>query len=238
MKQLKQWSYSGLKTFEACPQHAYLRKHGSVREESGPAAERGTEIHQIAEDYVAGKLDETPPPQLEKFSREFRELRERFSAGDVILEERWGFTHEFNPCTWEDRDVLWLRSALDVFVRENKTDALVIDHKTGQRFGNELAHSTQLQLYTICAFEKFLELEHITAQCWYLDKGGKLEKSYTRAEAAIFTPRWVNRALKMTTATEFPTRASAYNCKWCHFKDNICPAYNGENNTTLVVSER
>ena len=49
------WSYSGLKVFETCPYRTYISKVKKVYEEAGPAAERGSRIHQLAEDYVQTK---------------------------------------------------------------------------------------------------------------------------------------------------------------------------------------
>ena len=42
------WSYSTLKTFEECPYRTYISKVRKIREPSGPAAERGSKIHQEA----------------------------------------------------------------------------------------------------------------------------------------------------------------------------------------------
>ena len=54
------WSYSALKVFEECPYRTYISRVKKIPEPSSPAADRGTEIHQQAEDYVSGKLGEMP----------------------------------------------------------------------------------------------------------------------------------------------------------------------------------
>ena len=43
------WSYSALKTFESCAYRTYISKVKRVQEDYGPAAERGTRIHDQAE---------------------------------------------------------------------------------------------------------------------------------------------------------------------------------------------
>ena len=68
------WSYSALKVFEECPYRAYIQRVKKVQEPSSPAADRGTHIHQEAEDYVKGELGELPD-SLKKFEDEFDELR-------------------------------------------------------------------------------------------------------------------------------------------------------------------
>ena len=64
------WSYSALKTYEACPYKTYIAKVKRVREDFGPAAERGTRIHDEAEQYVRHELGELPE-SLRKFLTNF-----------------------------------------------------------------------------------------------------------------------------------------------------------------------
>ena len=64
------WSYSALKTFEACAYRSYISKVKRIQEDFGPAAARGTAIHEQAEDYVQGKLPELPDT-LKKFTSQF-----------------------------------------------------------------------------------------------------------------------------------------------------------------------
>ena len=49
---LRAWSYSALKVYEECPYRSYIQKVKKIQEPSGPAAERGTMIHQEAEDGI------------------------------------------------------------------------------------------------------------------------------------------------------------------------------------------
>ena len=67
---IRAWSYSALKVFEECRYRSYIQKVKYIPEPSGPAAERGSVIHQEAEDFVAGKLDSFPT-SLKKFESEF-----------------------------------------------------------------------------------------------------------------------------------------------------------------------
>ena len=43
------WSHSTLKTFETCAYRSYIAKVRRIQEDYGPAAKRGSEIHQKAE---------------------------------------------------------------------------------------------------------------------------------------------------------------------------------------------
>ena len=113
------WSYSTLKTFETCAYRSYIAKVKKVKEDFGPAAARGTEIHQQAEDYVSGKLGELPDT-LKKFTSQFKQLREMYVDAKVELEGDWGFTRAWQTTGWLAPDT-WGRIKLDAFVHESET---------------------------------------------------------------------------------------------------------------------
>ena len=69
------WSYSTLKTFEQCAYRSYIAKVKKIQEDYGPAAARGTVIHDEAERYVNGQVGALPH-SLRKNAKEFRQLRE------------------------------------------------------------------------------------------------------------------------------------------------------------------
>jgi CRISPR/Cas system-associated exonuclease Cas4 (RecB family) len=215
------WSHSALKTYETCAYRSYISKVKKVQEDFGPAAARGTEIHQQAEDYVNGQLGELPDT-LKKFQSQFKYLREQFAEANVELEGEWGFTIDWEPCGWMAPEV-WGRVKLDAIMHESETSARVIDYKTGKRFGNEISHSQQALTYAIGSFMRYPELELAKTELWYLDLGELSEQIYTRDQAMAFLPNLQERAIEMTTATKFPPNPSTYNCKWCSFKNGEYP---------------
>jgi len=209
------WSYSTLKTFEQCNYRSYIAKVKKIQEDYGPAAARGTVIHDEAEQYVIGQLGELPD-SLRKFEKQFKELRELYAEAKVETEGEWGFTRAWEATGWLAPDT-WGRIKLDAFVHESETSARVIDYKTGKAYGNEISHSQQALIYAIGSFFRFPELEIAKTEIWYLDHGTTLEQVYTRDEAMIFMPKLHDRAVTMTTATKFPPNPSNYNCKWCSY---------------------
>lgn len=215
------WSHSTLKTYESCPYRIYISKVKKVTEDFGPAAKRGTEIHEQAEHYVKGELGELPDT-LRKFKNEFEELNSLYADSKVELEGEWGFTIDWEACGWMDPKV-WARVKLDAIVHEDESSARVIDYKTGKKFGNEITHSQQGVTYAIATFFRFPLLESINTEFWYLDHGETLEQTYTRDEAMVFMPKLQQRAIEMTTATKFPPNPSNYNCKWCSYKNGEFP---------------
>lgn len=215
------WSHSALKTYETCAYRSYISKVKKVQEDFGPAAQRGTDIHEQAELYVNGELGEMPDT-LKKFQPQFEELRELFIDAKVELEGEWGFTIEWEPCGWMAPDV-WGRVKLDAMVHETETSARVIDYKTGKRFGNEISHSQQALTYAIGSFMRYPDLEIAKTELWYLDHGETSEQVYTRDQALAFMPNLQQRAIDMTTATKFPPNPSKDNCRWCSFKNGEYP---------------
>ena len=135
------WSYSTLKTFEECPYRTYISKVRKIREPSGPAAERGSKIHQEAEDFVKDKLKEFPGSLL-KFEKDFHQLKNLYVNQKVELEGEWAFTIDWEKTKWMD-STCWARVKLDAYIQEDETSARVIDYKTGRKIGNEIPHSQQ-----------------------------------------------------------------------------------------------
>lgn len=214
---IRAWSYSSLKTFEQCPYRVYIQKVKKISEDSGPAAERGTQIHQQAEDYVNGTLGEFPDT-LAKFKTQFEELRELFIEAKVELEGEWGFTLDWEPTGWLVGDT-WARIKLDALVNEDETSARVIDYKTGKKWGNEIPHGQQALLYAIATFLRYPHLEHARTELWYLDKGETTIKDFSRSDALAFLPGIYKRAITMTTAKDFPPKPSESACRWCSYKN-------------------
>lgn len=163
------------------------------------------------------------PDTLNKFTTQFEHLRNLYVDGKVELEGEWGFTIEWEKCHWMAKDV-WARIKLDAIVHENDTSARVIDYKTGKQFGNEIAHGQQALTYAIGSFLRYPALQHVQTELWYLDHGTTTEQSYTRDQALMFLPKLHERAMVMTTATDFPPNPSQHNCKWCSYKNGEHPA--------------
>lgn len=226
---LKSWSYSRLNDFEQCPYRAKLKYIDRIPEperqlppgKTEHANDRGSRIHSECELYIKGELP-TPPKEALIYAAELLSLRTKFKEGIVELEGEWGFTHNWEFC---DYATAWLRLKCDVVVHLTSTHILVIDFKTGRKFGNEIKHGEQLQLYALCAALKYPTAEIIDVELWYFDQ--KDGENYTHDSKPA--KKWLyhlkpfnNRGIKLTNATEFPANPNAISCKWCTYKENIC----------------
>ncbi|APB80179.1 RecB family exonuclease [Pasteurella multocida] len=219
---IKTWSFSSLSTYEECPRRLAFRRIDKIEEPSSEAMSRGSEIHDLAERFVRGQEGDEVPPALMKFEKGFLTLKKAFEDGIVFCEDEWSFDKDWSESEWLGPKC-WHMAKLDCFVKNDDGSALIIDYKTGRKFGNELKHGEQGLVYAIAAFMRYPELDFIKVEFWYLDKGEKLTRQYTRQQALIFHPQLHQRAKEMTTATEFPARPSLNACRFCFYgKEGHC----------------
>lgn len=230
-KTIPAWSFSRLVKFEECPYSVFLSavkkepRRVPDDDEKETAGDRGTRIHQEAEDFVNGTID-TLPTNLKKLRTDFEYLKTMYAEGKVELEEDWGFDIDWKTCGYYDKEI-WLRVKCDVIVHHDKTQATVIDHKTGKSFGNEVKHMQQGQLYMVAAFMKYPDLESIDVEIYYIDEGKVKKKSYTRAKMVRHLKQFTERGRKVTTCIDFRAKPNIHTCRFCDFGPNkgtgACP---------------
>ena len=220
MSKIRSWSYSRLLDFEACPLMAKLKIIDKIPEPERPlppgktehANDRGTRVHNECELYVRG---EGPLPQEARyFEDEFKSLAAKFKKGMVSLEGEWGFDKNWQSVDWK---LAWLRVKLDANIHLSNTHAAVVDYKTGRKFGNEVKHGEQLQMYALAVFLRYPQVEHVTAELWYLDVNDLTRLDVTRPIGLRQLKPFDKRGRKMTEATEFPANPNAHSCRYCPY---------------------
>lgn len=217
------WSFSRIQDFEQCKRRAKLKYLDKIPEPERPlppgktehANDRGTRIHDAGERFARGGIELIP--ELQKFRPEFERLKALYAAGKVSLEGEWAMDRSWEPVAWASSDA-WLRLKLDALVFLSPTEAVAIDYKTGKRFGNEVKHNEQLQLYQLVTFLRYPKLETIHVELWYLDVDELVTVTYTRNQGLRFRRSFENRGDAMTTCTEFPPNPNIFSCKWCPYK--------------------
>lgn len=223
---IKSWSFSRLKDYERCPYMLWLKagERRSLEHVDTTAADRGTQIHTECENFVLGEGDFTK--NMAKFAEYFQDVKLEYEAGDVTVEEDWAFTTDWQITGWWDDDAS-CRMKLDNFRIRARNDegepvaGIPTDYKTGKKFGNEISHNQQGQLYAIGAFMRYPTLEIADVEFLYLDHGLKSKpKQYTREKAMKFLPSWQARAQRLLDDREFRPKANKINCKWCPFSPN------------------
>lgn len=216
---IRTWSFSTLKDFESCRYRVFLAKIIKLpRDEPGPALLRGTRVHDELEKFVTGEQAELPA-EAHRFEVNLNHLRDLYNTGVVEIEEDWGFTKEWESCSWKAPD-LWAKMKLDAIHHDGEHSCVVIDYKTGKKVGNELKHMDQGIVYAIGAMMKYPKKHFFQVEFWYIDDGGKLIKKFTRTDLMMILPRLEERAYSLTTASTFPPVPSRHNCRWCPYARN------------------
>lgn len=220
MSKIRSWSYSRLLDFEACPLMAKFKILDRIPEPERPlppgktehANDRGSRIHNECELYVRG---EGPLPQEARyFEDEFKSLAAKYKKGMVSLEGEWGFDKNWQTCDWK---LAWLRLKLDACAHLNASHVAVIDYKTGKKFGNEIKHGEQLQLYALSVFLRYPQAEHVTAELWYLDVNDLTRLDVARPIGLRQLKPFDKRGRKMTEAENFPANPNMHSCKYCPY---------------------
>jgi hypothetical protein len=214
------WSFSKIGDFEKCKKYFWLKHEKKIPEPERPlrpgqtehANDRGSRVHDNCEQYVRGDIDNLAPEAEKHFGCQIDLLRVLHEFGHVELEGEWGMDEDWEIADW---DTAWLRLKLDVLVHVSYTDAIVIDYKTGKKFGNEVKHAQQLQLYALVAFLRYPELETVDAQLWYLDVNETTSQRFTRSQALRFMKSFEKRGSDIVGCTSWPANPNKFSCQWC-----------------------
>lgn len=210
---IKSWSFSRLTVFEECAYRAKLQWIDKVPDlQPKTAADRGTAIHQEAEDYVTGKAAATH--NLRHFISDLAALAVHFKAGRVVCEEEWAFDREWGVAEWAAG---WLRLKCDAVCHLTPTHAIVIDYKTGKRFGNEVKHARQLQLYAVCSLLRYPELEQVTCELWYFDQDELASFTMHRRQLKKYLSLFDRNGRAVTEERTFKPSANIFSCKYCPY---------------------
>jgi len=227
MKTISAASYSRLNVFAQCKYRvklAYLDKIPEPDRGAPPNGkewpnDRGSRIHNEAEHYVKGNLDHVPT-ECKKFTHELNKLRSLYQAGKVTTEQTWYFDNNWAPIDGATYNEIALRVICDVIVFTSDTTAVIIDYKTGRKFGNEVSHAQQLQLYQLAAFLKYPKLETIDSEIYYFDQDELVSMHFTRAQGLRFFRVWDEKIKTMFACTNFKPNANKFSCRWCPYRQD------------------
>lgn len=216
------WSHSKLVDFEKCKFLAYLKHDQRIPEPERPLAagktehanDRGSRVHDSCEQYVRGNSYDLAPEAEKYFGIEFDFLRTLYAEGVVSLEGEWGMDDQWGIAPWAKA---WLRLKLDALVFPHPTEAIVIDYKTGKKYGNEVKHNDQVLIYQLCTFLRYPKVERVTAQLWYLDQNEVTERVFTRDQGLRFRTAMDKRGRAITECTDFPPNPNKFSCQWCQY---------------------
>ena len=222
---IKSWSHTKLVQFQTCRLSAYLKYDQRIPEPERPlppgktehANDRGTRIHEDCEGFVRGDYPDLGHEAAKFFDGPLSLLRTLYADGLVSIEGEWGMDEMWEIADWH---TAWLRLKLDALVFHSETEATAIDYKTGRKFGNEVKHAEQLQLYQLVTFLRYPKLERVHTELWYLDQpdGQNITRqTFTRSQGLRFKANFDRRGKELTTCETFPPNPNKFSCRYCMY---------------------
>lgn len=215
------WSISKLKDFTRCKLAFKIKHIDRVPEPERPlpkgksehANDRGSRIHDNIETYIRGDHDALCPEADKHFGTHIDLLRHLYATEKCVeMEGQWAIDREWEVADW---DTGWCRLKLDVLVHVGDDEAIVIDWKSGRKFGNEVSHAQQLQFYSLITFLRFPHLQVVSAELMYVDVGETTRQTFTREQSLRFKRAFNAQGVALTDCTDFPANPNKWSCQWC-----------------------
>lgn len=222
----KSWSFSRYDDWRKCPLKAKLKHLDKVQEPKAEAMQRGIDIHNMAENYIKGKL-RTLPPELKPLKDEFKKLRDLYKkrGSGMIVEDNWAFTKEWTETAWDNWTHCWVRIKLDCAHLVTDSRMVVTDWKSGKPNDYKVReYMEQLELYALAALLLHDWLEEVAPRLAFTDHGVFFDRQQDADEPLVYRrkdlPRllkaWNGRVAPMMADRKFPPRPSN-ECRWCFY---------------------
>lgn len=234
LKQFAAWSYSRYHDYDQCPLRACLKhlqkfttpemianEKARATQTTEDPLQRGDRIAKAAASFLTKKGKAPVPIDLMPVAKEYRELR---ATKNLSVEQSWGFTKDWKPCSPTDWNNCWLRIQIDVCrIEETKVGDIlhITDNKTGKfddRRNEE--YTEQLELYGAGGMARMPTVTKATARLLYSDLGVTFPSgppmSWTMKELEGLKKLWGKRVKPMFNDTRFNPKPGFY-CRWCDF---------------------
>jgi CRISPR/Cas system-associated exonuclease Cas4 (RecB family) len=226
-KTFSYWSYSQWSTYRKCPLWARLRYLDHEPEPPDPTyderRERGKRLHKNIENFIDGK-EPYLTPEVSAFEGTLTDARELKAAGCAVEVEKVTYLDQF----WRQTTAAnkWLVFVPDLKVVVPGEINLACDHKSGKKFGNEVSHYAQIELYSVAAWRIDDSFDEYKGEVWYLDQRDvvkhkffvpQLERAFARIDKEV--DRMMNDKL-------FRPQPNKINCRYCPFSprgSGVCP---------------
>jgi len=200
------WSYSSVSTYKQCPQKWKFSYIDNIAWPASPAMARGTRMHQMAEDFVTGKIERVPH-EINKIGQLLLVLQSQKAQAEAV----WMLDHEWKPT--QDSGKAWVKAIVDVHYVLN--DVLFVkDYKSGQMYDD---HRNQLELYGLIGLCFYPEVKRVESSAVYMDTGHEgMEGSLIPAMKKKLIEKWQKDAeIMMSDEVYEPIPSSA--CRWCPY---------------------
>jgi hypothetical protein len=183
-----------------------------------PAMQRGDTIHLLAEKYAKGVL-KAVPAELARFDAQFKEVVKL----NPIVEKGWGFNRQWEYIDQPDwfGPATWFRMKADLMIVYEDDTADLIDHKTGQMYGD---NEEQVELFAVAGFNRFPHVRHITTRLWYLDLGKEVVEEFSEKQLPGLIAKWERKIKPLFNDRKFAPLPSwrCARCNWSKANGGPC----------------
>lgn len=226
MSQISAGSFSRISVFQECRQRAkyeYVDRVPKPDRGDPPAGKaewpdlRGIRVHDECNMYIIGQHPDIPVEASKHFEPEMKRLRELFSGGIVVAEETWGFDRAWNVVPWNDWQNCAFRVKTDSSIFPSEKTSIVIDYKTGKKFGNEVKHAEQMEVYALGTFLKYPKIEEVIVELWYFDTNDLSTFELKRKDMKRLLLKWDSTNSEMLNTTDFPPNPNIHTCRFCPY---------------------
>ena len=226
------WSFSQWESYNTCPRKWHFASVLKLpRKPSGPAAARGTEMHDRVENYIMGRLTEdqlvwgdttlrfgSKKPAIinRKFVPMLNEFRDH-PNGDRHCELKLSFDDEWHQVGTVTAKETWVIAILDA-ARVIDNVAKIGEWKSGQP---KDSHSDQRKLYALSGLRRWIGVEQVEVTTWYLEDTHPPQRLVVKPSAEEkLQALWKGRVDQMVEDKICAPRPGDY-CRWmCDFAAN------------------
>lgn len=215
---MTKWSWSALMCYRTCKLWArfkYVLRLPEPPEDTTKEQPnvRGSRLHQNGEDFVLRGT--ALPPEFMPFEGPITDIREMYLAGGhVTVENREYYDHNWQPCEKDDQ---WLVVVKDVKVKIPGDFSLTVDYKTGKKFGNEIKHYGQCELYAITDMITDDSYSFYDAELWYIDQKDIWPIQFAAPKLMRQQKVLDDEVQKMLNDRLFRPTPSKVTCKYCPY---------------------
>lgn len=223
------WSWSMLATYRKCHYRARLRYIDRMPEpprEKDDRRDRGVIIHKGMEDFVLGEERRELPEVLIPFEGPLQNMRDARLEGHQVEVEKPLFFDKNWQLLEDDGPERWLIVIPDATVHVPGEFLLTVDGKSGKKFGNEVSHYGQVELYSIAQWLRFPKLSAYDAELWYFDQKDVVSHQFTPSQLERARARLDAEVTLMMKDTIHRPNPTKMNCKYCPYSSRgtgACP---------------
>ncbi len=202
-------SYSGKSLSKRCP-HAWAEAyiHGR-RAPDGKAASRGTDLHNLLEEFFKGKI---PYPSQDKCLKPWQRFMENLAAQGLEAEGEVASTRDWKRTSFDDPEA-YVRGKYDGRLKRDRIVQL-FDWKSGREYPD---HPLQGEMYIAMDEDDHKEIDGFETTFVYLDQPlHAVTRRYDLHDQGRIRVNLIEEVDSIRAAESYPKNPSESNCKWCH----------------------